>query len=281
MSIPRKHHFIHQVHIEQFRKAESFRVYDKFSIRVFSKKYTHDLFQVKDSNVIIDENGELNYDREELFFSDKYESKFNDFKTLLSEFIHNRYTEDLNKLIADFFLDYAISVHHRALRVQEEYITNFPLNEHQVIKDLMWFFNWSQIFNIPIFYRKWFKRQIRMYKANIRAAKEKLKVPVPNLKDTSSILIKDYYLEIFIDENESFVLPDCGSLLWKNVHAKHVHHDQLARVLLPVSKGIVLRFTRTDLSNGDGWISRKLDREEVEYLNGLLKHGAYRQYIGF
>lgn len=277
MNVPRKHHYLPQVHISNFRKNDRFLIYDKLNDKHFSKNSSNDLFEVKDSNVILNESFELDYVSEEKYFHDTYESRFNEHYGNLVGFLDsNSIISTSNFTLAiNFFLEYAIIGHNRALRVQANYYESNKEFEKDLL-DVFSRFKWVlKLFNIGN--KVSVNKQFAAYRKRRILEESLLKVPIANLKDISKILPLNYRVVLFLNDKNNFHLPDSCAIIFKNPKATHVFSDQISRVLIPLSNQIVLDFIVEGSCINSEIVNSST--EQVDEINNYFLNHSFRWII--
>lgn len=125
MNIPRKHHFVPQVHIRKFETSDGYHLYFKSDKKFINKKSTIDIFSTKDLNTIANLAGELDHFTLENEFAELWDSKFTIFFKEINEVIDThlktKREPEFSQECLKFFFEYGIIGRMRRLKMEPNF----------------------------------------------------------------------------------------------------------------------------------------------------------------
>lgn len=292
MSVPRKHHYIPQVHIKKFESENGYFVYHKDLDKVVSKKSTNDIFVVKDLNTSLDEDGRVNHSILERQLELKWDSKFKHYFEIIDSWIkesiaNNRYAEFNIDESLKFFFEYTLIGYHRAQK-QDTSFNNSVLDPilgfEEIIPDLNELDTSdlempAEDIDLGLNFMKDF---IYMATGQVKDMKDKLKFPAPVASDLSMFLPENLTCDFILTENQPFYLPDTTGVIIKSKEVflhKNITLNKIAMLGVPISSNIFLRIKNQEFFHGEKTGVYAFSRSQVDKLNRDIISFSKRQTL--
>lgn len=295
MSIPRKHHYVPQVHIRKFKSEKGhYNLYLKKSEKILQQKSSASFFHVRDLNSTIDHNtGEVDHKTIETELGEQWDAKFSSnyqyLKNWIFESVEQGYlsTSPLNHVLL-FFFEYAIIGRLRRLK-QTEGFNASAFDWMEGMLDIIEYLDSDEI-NIDGLKEKDLK-QVRGYfndfrnKADVHVNQltEALKYPVPTPTKANQFVPKSCSAHIFLAPQDcSFILPDTTGIFLKSNSTFDWHRlvvNEISHVGIPLSKDLFVQIINNDVIEGEKTDIYLLSPERTESLNNKLFDAAIDQVL--
>jgi len=283
MSKPRKHHYIPQSHIRNFRKDTGYRVVDLKTMEEHNPKSSSEIFAVRDLNTFINEHSlEKDYDTIEDELNSRWDSNFTPNFEELNELVnnsleYNAFIEIPDKL-KTFFFEYAIMLKLRSIKVNKEHdeqiFTNLTdLTDISFLEDL----------DLPPHLEDG-KKLLSDFITKIGdylTPMEQLKFKSPTPTEARMLVPKNIGFCAFIAKASSFCLPDSGSYMEKSTEVFHHNHlilNKIKYILIPLSNKICIYLFDQELCDDKEGV-KVVEKEMVLTINDYLRKAAFQRII--
>ncbi len=254
MSIPRKHHYVPQVHIRKFKVENGYFVFKKSNNKLINFKSSSNFFVAKDLNSSLNDKGDFDHVTNESEFEKLWDSNFNShFDNIVSwiedSIENNRHSTIIIDESIEFFFEYGLIGYQRALKQSSEFNDSIlkPILEFEEVL--------PELDDLSIdetnFTNEDFNKAVTIYKDfinlitnHVKKSQELLKYPVPITTDFKMLLPENYCCDIILAKNSSFFLPDCTAKILKSEETmKYKDRDinKIVSVGIPIASGIYLQ----------------------------------------
>ena len=260
MSIPRKHHYIPQVHIRKFKTDDGYNVFRKAESKIINFKSSSQFFHIKDLNSSIDfDTKEIDHKTTEEEISNLWDSKFNyHYDALLKCIEESIQTGEFSKVNIQenlkFFFEYSIVGYLRRAKQTNNYhekgfdivdaVEEFAtMLENEDLSEL----GFSSEENLEgISFLRNFANEI----FNESKHFDKLKYPSPTVTEAKMLVPNEVCCDIFVTFDSRFNLPDCTAFIKRSAEVFEYMGTKLNKITyigLPLSPNIYLQIKDNDL----------------------------------
>lgn len=280
MSEPRKHHYVPQVHINKFKSIDGFFVYFKADGKVINKKSSTDVFETKDLNSTLDENGQIEHKSMETKLAKKWDDNFNYHHDAIIDWICDSIDSNTCSNIdiqnsLRFFFEYALVGFMRGKKRDKkfnEYMVN-ELLEYSEFADEIEAFDFSES-NLSEFQisegRKAFRYFSELITNYISERKKKLKFPLPIAEEMDYFMPDKFVCDVIIAREGSFFLPDTTSIIEaSDMKRKYLDFEinQIKYVGIPINSKVFLQIKNHELFPDSSSDIYSFSKERVDEIN--------------
>jgi hypothetical protein len=286
MSIPRKHHYVPQVHIRKFKEENGYFVFRKTDNKLINFKSSSNFFVAKDLNSTLNDEGEIDHETAESEFEKIWDGKFNCHFNIISSWIVESIKNNCNSSIRieesiKFFFEYGLIGYQRALKQSQEFNDSI-LNPILEFEELLPELEDLELDDFKLSEEE-FKMGIDSYKDfiilitnHVKTSQELLKYPVPIATELKMLIPENCSCDIILSKNSSFFLPDCTAIILKSEETmKYQDRDinKIVSVGIPISSGIYLQIRNKEFFSDHetdlyAWNIEKVD----EWNEEIIRH---------
>lgn len=292
MTTPRKHHYVPQVHIKKFERAEGFFVYHKDGGKVVPKKTTNDIFVIKDLNSSLNEDGDIDHTSVEKALEEKWDSLFNShFDTITSWLIesveNNSYSDIPINDSLKYFFEYALMGYQRAQKGDAEFnrsVLEPILDFEELIPDLD---------NLDMEDSNLTKEQhdvgvesiknfIHLITGHVREWQDKLKFPAPIATGLEMLVPDELVCDFILSDEGPFHLPDTTAVILKSEEEFEYQNRKLNKIVsvgLPLCSMLYLQIKNVEFFPDEKTDIYSFKQERVNEVNKTLFSVSRKQIL--
>lgn len=292
MSIPRKHHYVPQVHIKRFEHSDGYTVFIKDKKKLISKKSSHDIFAIKDLNSSLDENGNIDHTSIELSLGEIWDNKFNSHLQSLLSWIkdsieQNNYSKIPIEESLKFFFEYGLMGYMRSIRKKREFNDSI-INSILELKELI-----PHIYEVDLSNLEFTKEQTEIGREGIKDFinlstnlatewQNKLKFPAPSAIELPMLIPDNLVGDIFVSKAPPFYLPDCTAIILKSEKTSEYQNRNINKIVsisLPLTQNVFIQIRNKDFFPSDSTDLFSIGKERTEEINNQLINYAFEQVL--
>lgn len=292
MSIPRKHHYIPQVHLKKFDVGKGYFVYHKEEGKVIHKKYTTDIFVIKDLNTSLNEEGDIDHSSLEKELEDKWDSRFNQhFDIIVAWLIDSvekiRYSEIPINDSLKYFFEYALIGYQRSLKGDTEFnrsVLEPIIDFKEIISDLddLNLEDTSLTKEQLDLGVESIKDFIHLMTGHVSALQDKLKFPVPIATGLEMLVPDKLVCDFIVSAEGSFYLPDSTAIILKSEEGfdyQNIRINKVVSVGIPISSNLFLQIKSKEFFPNEKTDIYSFKQERVNEVNKTLLNASKKQIL--
>lgn len=287
MTIPRKHHYLPQVHIKKFEHKNGYNLFLKEENKIINKKLSVDIFSVKDLNSTLDEDGNIDHISVEQKLADQWDSKFNFHLNILSSWIiesieQKNYSDIQINSSLKFFFEYGLLGYMRARKQDRDFndsIINSILEFKELIPDIEALVSLDEQTEMG----KSELKDILNLSTNLADEwNKKLKFPVPSTTEFPMLVPERLICDFFITLTPPFYLPDCTAIIIKSketIEHQNKNLNKIVSVGIPLTQELFIQIRDKDFFPFDSTGLYSIEKERTESINDQLIFHAFKQVL--
>lgn len=290
-TIPRKHHYVPQAHIQKFRNEDGYFVYNKNSNSVYNKKDS-EIFVIKDLNSMMVDDGEIDHQSLEAELAETWDAKFTPHHDQILRWILDSFEQgELSRIDIDgtlrYFFEYALVGYQRYMKSRKDF-NDSTMNSIIELRELESAIDEADLSGIDALFenvelgKKGLINFIKLIADFAEKSQQKLKFPAPITTDLQMFLPPNISCDVVLSKNQPFYLPDCTAMIQKSDESFEYQGKQLKKIALvgiPISSSVFLMIRNNEFFPEHQTSLIHMEDDDVIEINSHIISNAYKQVV--